>query len=65
MTAPEPAAATSTAPDRVLVLPWFDVFVFDDAPEITCPDCDERSPALPDVWAAVRWADAHQRRCPA
>jgi hypothetical protein len=53
------------APDRVAVLPWFDVFAFDDAPTITCPDCDEQSPELPDVWAAVRWADKHQRECPA
>jgi hypothetical protein len=52
-------------PDRVMVLSWFDVFVFDDAPAITCPDCGQQSPGLPDVWAAVRWADKHQRECPA
>jgi hypothetical protein len=50
---------------RIAVLEWFDVFTFDQAPTITCPDCDTTSPELADVWAAVRWADDHQRNCPA
>jgi hypothetical protein len=51
--------------DRIVVLEWFDVFIFDQAPTITCPDCYTASPELPDVWTAVRWADDHHRRCPA
>jgi hypothetical protein len=50
---------------RIVVLEWFDVFTFDDPAVITCPDCDRESPELRDVWAAVLWADQHQRRCPA
>lgn len=50
---------------RIAVLDWFDVFVFDDPAVITCPDCDKVSPELPDVWAAVKWADQHQRECEA
>lgn len=50
---------------RIVVLSWFDVYAFDDAPTITCPDCDQRSPALRDVWAAAQWADGHQRECAA
>ena len=50
----------------VVVLSWFDVFVFDGpAPTITCPDCDAISPELRDVWEAVQWADTHQRECEA
>ena len=57
---------TPARSDRIMVLEWFDVFVFDNpAPTITCPDCDEQSPELADVWAAVRWADTHQRECAA
>ena len=55
----------AAAPDRIAVLSWFDVFVFDTAPTITCPDCDRTSPELRDVWAAVLWAETHQRECPA
>jgi len=51
--------------ERIAVLEWFDVFVFNDTPTITCPDCDMTSPELADVWAAVKWADGHQRKCPA
>lgn len=50
---------------RIAVMSWFDVFSFDDAPTITCPDCELVSPALRDVWAAVKWADDHQAACPA
>ena len=53
-------------PYPVVVMSWFDVFTFDSpAPTITCPDCDTVSPELRDVWAAVRWADTHQRECAA
>jgi hypothetical protein len=58
-------ASSSDEPYRIAVLSWFDVFVFDDPPTITCPDCGEVSPELRDVWAAVRWADKHQRECAA
>ena len=47
--------------ERVVVLDWFDVFVFDDAPTITCPDCGTVSPSLRDVYEAVCWAESHQR----
>ena len=50
---------------RIAVLNWFDVFVFDCAPTITCPDCDVVSPELRDVWEAVKWAEDHQRACEA
>jgi hypothetical protein len=50
---------------RIAVLEWFDVFTFDLAPTITCPDCMLVSPELRDVWEAVLWADRHQRECPA
>ena len=51
---------------RVVVLDWFDVFVFDrPEPTITCPDCDQISPELRDVWEAVKWADQHPTECPA
>lgn len=55
----------TTETGRIAVLSWFDVFTFDDTPTITCPDCDEVSPELRDVWAAVQWADNHQRKCSA
>ena len=50
---------------RIVVLSWFDVFTFDLAPTITCPDCDVMSPVLPDLWKAVKWAEDHQRSCEA
>ena len=57
--------AGSLAADRIVVLSWFDVYLFDDPPAITCLDCDTTSPDLRDVWEAVKWADRHQRKCPA
>lgn len=50
---------------RIVVMDWFDIFVFDDTASITCPDCGAVSPDLPDVWSAVKWADKHQRACEA
>lgn len=38
---------------------WWDVFTFDDAPTITCPDCDRQSPELADFRAAAEWLDSH------
>lgn len=58
-----PAEPKPEEPYRIAVLSWFDLYVFDDPPAVTCPDCDQSSPALRDVWAAVRWADTHQREC--
>lgn len=55
----------SGQPDHIVVRSWFDVFPFDDAPTITCPDCETRSPELANPWAAVLWVDGHQRECPA
>ena len=49
--------------DRITVMDWFDIFIFDSATTITCPDCDQISPELPDVWAAAQWTDKHQKEC--
>lgn len=55
----------SAPDDLIMVLAWFDVFPFDQAPTITCPDCDQTSPELRDPWQAAKWVDEHQRSCPA
>jgi hypothetical protein len=48
---------------RIMVLSWFDVFAFDQAAQVTCPDCGLPSGELRDVWEAVTWADQHHREC--
>lgn len=50
---------------QIVARPWFDVFTFDDPPTITCPDCDQQSPALADVWAAMKWVFTHYQECAA
>ena len=52
-----------TAP--LLVPDWWDVFMFTGAVQIECPDCDLISPEFSDIYAAVRWVEAHYRDCPA
>ena len=50
----------------VIAIPdWWDVFCFMDEPTIICPDCDQESPALRDILAAVNWVADHYLRCPA
>jgi hypothetical protein len=49
----------------VLVRDWMDLFVFETATEIMCPDCEVLSPELGNVFAAAKWAEKHSKECPA
>lgn len=49
----------------VTVRNWYDVYEVQPAAQVVCPDCEERSPELDNVYALVRWTSDHTRRCPA
>lgn len=44
---------------------WYDIFTVDPATVVECPDCEERSPELDNVYALARWTVEHETQCPA
>lgn len=62
-----PPATVTPLPVRSQVLtvpPWYDAYPWaDDDPQLVCPDCEEISPPLADIPAAVAWIARHNREC--
>jgi hypothetical protein len=56
-------AAPPGAP--VVVRDWFDVYEVEPAAVVICPDCEQRSPELNNVYALARWTVQHQAECQA
>jgi hypothetical protein len=44
---------------------WYDMYKVEPAGVVICPDCDQRSPELDNVYALARWASEHYTKCPA
>lgn len=42
---------------------WWDMFTFDQAPRILCPDCDQLSPVCSNVQQAAVWVNQHLLDC--
>lgn len=49
----------------VLVRDWMDLYVFEPATELICPDCEALSPVVENVFAAAKWVEKHAKECPA
>lgn len=49
----------------VTVRDWFDVYEVEPAAVVICPDCEQRSPELDNVYALAQWAGQRSGECPA
>jgi hypothetical protein len=46
----------------VVVRDWHDIYCLDPAAAIECPDCEQRSAELDNLYALARWVADHD--CP-
>jgi len=52
-----------TGTGRVVVPDWWDIFTLHEN-MAECPDCDQRSPEMRDVFALAQWVEQHITDCP-
>ena len=48
-----------------MVRDWCDVYEIEPAAHVVCPDCEERSAELDNVYAVAEWVAKHQTECQA
>jgi hypothetical protein len=48
----------------VTVYDWYDIYMFEPT-VVECPDCEQRSPEMENVYALARWTVDHANGCKA